>query len=142
MAVFGKVCSECNLEKSVTSFQTKGADFNSNKQKARRGVCRSCRRRRSVLLGRERFKARAIDYLGGKCRGANCVFAGNPIDPVLFDFHHVDGSVKSFNVSAVLSCMHKGGWTKVKNELDKCILLCCVCHRLLHKSENTRTSVM
>ena len=23
-------------------------------------------------------------------------------------------------------------WFKIKKELDKCVMLCCVCHRMLH----------
>lgn len=45
------------------------------------------------------------------------------------DFHHTDPSKKDFGISS-------GGYTrsfeKIKDELDKCILVCANCHRELH----------
>jgi len=42
-----------------------------------------------------------------------------------FDFHHRDPTAKSFNIS------NKKTWEIIKEELDKCDLLCCLCHRIL-----------
>ena len=47
------------------------------------------------------------------------------------EFHHLDSSQKDFSIS------EKGytrSWLKVREELDKCALVCANCHRELHAS--------
>ncbi len=66
----------------------------------------------------------AVEYKGGKCEicGYNrCLDA--------LEFHHNNLTGKKFGISA------KGytrSWDTVKNELDKCMLICANCHRELH----------
>ena len=43
------------------------------------------------------------------------------------DFHHLDPSIKEFNLTR-----NSIGWEKLKPELDKCVLLCSNCHRMIH----------
>lgn len=50
-------------------------------------------------------------------------------EPYLCDFHHIID--KKFSLSA--AC--KSGWNMVKQELLKCIPLCCNCHRRRHVKE-------
>jgi len=72
-----------------------------------------------------KLKQECVDYLGGAC--AQCGY--NECLPAL-EFHHIDPQCKDFAISRVRS---KDGLTLlVKQELDKCILLCCRCHRELH----------
>lgn len=71
-------------------------------------------------------KARAVEYMGGKCFDCSGVF-----DPVAFDFHHKDSTGKDVGVGNLL----RNGWRRVKDELDKCIMLCSNCHRVRHKGE-------
>mgnify|MGYP003431129005 FL=1 len=45
------------------------------------------------------------------------------------EFHHLDPEQKDFGIAA------KGytrSWEKVKEELDKCIMVCANCHREIH----------
>ena len=78
----------------------------------------------AVKKRRKKIKEMAVEYKGGKCIccGYNkCIGA--------LEFHHLDPNGKDFNISA------KGitrAWSKVKEELDKCVLLCANCHRELH----------
>ena len=66
----------------------------------------------------------AVNYKGGSCEkcGYNrCIDA--------LEFHHNNSSKKDFSIS------EKGytrSWDKVKEELDKCSLLCANCHREIH----------
>jgi len=78
-------------------------------------ACVSKNRRRAI-------KQKAIEYKGGKCQkcGYNkCAGA--------MDFHHLDPKAKDFTISG-----NFGKWENIKNELDKCILLCKNCHSELH----------
>lgn len=66
----------------------------------------------------------AIDYKGGRCE--KCGYS-SCIDAL--EFHHRDSLGKDFSIS------EKGytrSWAKVREELDKCILLCANCHREIH----------
>lgn len=79
-----------------------------------------------LIKHRERIKEMAIAYKGGVC--AAC---GLEYDPVCFDFHHADHTQKEFTISHIA---YKD-WDSIKPELDKCILVCANCHRIIHKQE-------
>jgi PHP family Zn ribbon phosphoesterase len=78
----------------------------------------------AVQKRRDKLKLLAVEYKGSCCSicGYNkCVAA--------LEFHHTDPSEKDFGISA------KGltrSWDKLKEELDKCILVCANCHREIH----------
>lgn len=94
-----KVCKRCDKEVKHKGF-----------------FCRSC----YVNQRKQRVKQMAVEYLGGKCIrcGYNrCVYA--------LDCHHKDKTTKSFNISGA----HSRSWKAIKEELDKCVLLCANCHR-------------
>lgn len=84
-------------------------------------LCASCR----VTLWRQRRKLDAIEYLGGKC--ASCGFDKYVSS---MDFHHVDAPKKDFSLSG-----RTIAWDRMKQELDKCVLLCSNCHRAVHSEE-------
>ena len=58
--------------------------------------------------------------------------------PAALDFHHKDHTTKTIGVADAVS----GGWSldKIKEEIEKCDLLCANCHRILHYEENTDTT--
>ncbi len=76
---------------------------------------------KAVAKRRKKVKILAVEYKGGKCqicKYSKCVDA--------LEFHHINSSKKSFGIG------DKGytrSWNIVRNELDKCILLCANCHR-------------
>jgi hypothetical protein len=83
--------------------------------------------KKAVAKRRTKVKKMAVEYKGGKCESCKydkCIEA--------LDFHHLDPKTKSFGISA-------GGfsrsWQSIKDEADKCVLLCANCHREIH-SEN------
>lgn len=85
--------------------------------------CKQCNVDR-VQRRRYELKENAVEYLGGKCCKCGydkCIGA--------LDFHHKDPSEKDFGVGA---SGYTRSWEKVKQELDKCILVCANCHRELH----------
>ena len=65
-------------------------------------------------------------YKGGRC--VECGFEANEDTVAAFDFHHVNPSEKERTPSDMLMLKKD----KVFAELDKCILLCANCHRILH----------
>lgn len=79
---------------------------------------------KAVIKRRRRLKVMAIEYKGGKCQICSynkCVAA--------LVFHHLDPYQKDFGLSM------RGltrSWEKIKQELDKCILLCANCHQEVH----------
>jgi hypothetical protein len=81
----------------------------------------SCKNKYCVDKRRLELKFKAHKYKGGKCE--ECGFKGLPAS---FDFHHIDPKTKSFSIS---SDPHTRSWEKLKEELDKCQLLCANCHR-------------
>lgn len=73
---------------------------------------------------RRKIKLQAVTYLGGactKCGYAKCVAA--------LEFHHRDHSQKDFQISGG----SRRRWSELKEELDKCDLLCANCHREVHE---------
>jgi hypothetical protein len=79
---------------------------------------------KKVTERRKRLKQMAVAHKGGRCEvcGYNrCISA--------LEFHHPDPAQKDFGMSS-------GGWTrawsKIKEEIDKCMLVCANCHREIH----------
>ena len=58
-----------------------------------------------------------------------CAFCGES-DSDLIDWHHIDESTKKFNVGHT-SRGHSDWW----DEVMKCIPLCALCHRKIHKNK-------
>lgn len=78
---------------------------------------------RQAALKRRLLKEEAVEYKGGKCE--ICGYTGFPS---VFDFHHLDPAQKDYSISQrVVS------FAALKEELDKCALLCCRCHREVHE---------
>ena len=77
---------------------------------------------------RRENKIRAVNYLGGECEGCGLT---SPYYSV-FDFHHRDPNEKESDPG---SLMHRN-WETIFKEINKCMLLCANCHRILHEMEN------
>jgi hypothetical protein len=56
-----------------------------------------------------------------------CMDCGGSFPPWVMDFDHVRGE-KIGNVSALLN--NGCGWEKIKQEIDKCDIVCSNCHRM------------
>lgn len=88
-----------------------------------RSRCGTC----NTNIRRYRGKKKAVDYKGGSCE--KCDWSGNIAG---FDFHHRDPSEKDFEITA--NTIASMSWDKIKQELDKCSLLCALCHRFEHSN--------
>jgi hypothetical protein len=91
--------------------------FCERKAGRRRKICGSCQ----TKIRKFRIKQRAIEYKGGVC--VECGWKGHPAG---FQFHHISG-VKEFEIGHSV-----GRWDVIVKELDKCVLLCVICHRIIH----------
>ena len=90
------------------------------------GFCSKCNIER-VNKFKNRRKQYCIDYKGGKC--FDC---GESFPNAIYDFHHLDPNTKSFNVSNKAHCV---SLEILKQELDKCDMLCVNCHRIRHNDQ-------
>ena len=121
-----KMCKRCNTVKKITDFY-KRRDGNDPSS-----YCKPCTNNQAVERQRT-FKKKCIEYKGGKC--INCGY--NKCVGAL-EFHHLDPEDKDFSPSSARSRGETKGNLKdeVKEELDKCILVCANCHREEHEKLN------
>ena len=109
-----KICSRC------------GKIFYPKKQAKTRRYCYNCVSEESSgpTDTRRKIKQWGLEYKGNKC-----YICGYDKCPEALDFHHIDESQKSFSLSD-----HgiKLDWPLIKEELDKCIVVCANCHREIH----------
>lgn len=135
-----KICSKCQLMKPLTdygNFKTTSDGLNYR--------CRICHnaakkqyyndnpkfREHAKKYSKQMYrkiKRRAIEYLGGKCLDCNLEYKPN-INESVYDFHHRDPKQKDFAVME----LRTRSFNKIKDEIDKCDLLCANCHRLRHQ---------
>ncbi len=87
----------------------------------------------TVMVARRRIKLKqlAFEYMGKYCK--DCGYANN-IYMEVFEFHHLEGN-KDFGISQQ---GHTYAWERVRKELDKCVMLCCRCHRIRHAKERAK----
>ena len=129
-----KRCSKCLEEKPKGEFYR-----NHKSSDGRLSACKEClkvadRIRRSekrlelnaYMIRKRRDRKRAvIEYLGGEC--VRCGLS-DPEYPEIYDCHHLDPEEKDADIAKLMI----GSWDKLKQELDKCILLCRNCHSRVH----------
>ena len=76
----------------------------------------------AVESWRKRKKKALVEYKGGKCQ---CCGYSRCIEAL--EFHHLDPNIKSFTISG-----KSKSFNSLKNEVDKCILVCSNCHKEIH----------
>lgn len=108
-----KCCPRCKETKRIEDFYVR------KNRRDPSAYCINC----SKIQSNERVrdaKRKFVEYKGGKCQSCGydkCVDA--------MDFHHVNRNEKKFDIGKG-RCL---SWNKIKIELDKCVLVCCRCHR-------------
>lgn len=112
-ALSKKECKICKISKVEIDFSLYS-----------RSSCKDCHNKvkrssnKTLKIQCVRYKDRKCEHCGyDKCLAA-------------LEFHHLNPSEKDFSISSVSSS--KGLTPEIKKELDKCILLCCRCHREEH----------
>lgn len=131
-----KECSSCGL-KAHTIEHLSLFKKDTKSSYGRRNKCKSCfnnERRKGRYTKEKQYpqnkvnKIKAIAYKGSKC--CRCGIRYDGTNASIFDFHHLSPTTKEGNPSTLM----KVSWSRVKTEIDKCILLCSNCHRLEHSS--------
>lgn len=77
-----------------------------------------------VIEHRRRLKKKLVEYKGGKCE--DCGFDMAYMS--CYDFHHRDPDQKDFQIGGSTKSLEK-----LKAEVDKCQLLCKMCHAIVHE---------
>lgn len=106
---------------------------------SRKSICKSCskliRNKKSQENRKEKkleLKIMALIYKGSKCVDCGIKFPDYP--PIIFDFHHELPSEKNIGINSLMKV--RSTLNELKEELDKCVLLCSNCHRIRHKPES------
>lgn len=97
-------------------------DFYPSRIKNKIYSCKKCDAEQDKIL-RKNIKRKCVEYKGGKC----FVCGYNKFQGSL-DFHHVNPKEKDFAIST----MKSNSFESLKQELDKCVLLCKNCHCEVH----------
>lgn len=111
-----KTCLKCKLSKDENDFYMKDG-------KRTHSYCKKCVNEQTIERQRA-LKLLAIEYKGGVCH--DC---GESYHPAVYDFHHLNPSEKDFSIGRRKSLKFS---QELKDELDKCVLLCSNCHRVRH----------
>lgn len=133
---FCLICSPFNLH-NTKSFVDEGKST-----KLKSGVCCGKINKRkgnkcwgcAVALQRERNFNKIYDKLGGM----NCWICGYNRCRQGLDFHHVLQDQKTMQLSAREMQMK---WSKIWEEVQKCILVCACCHREIHAKLITQDEI-
>lgn len=92
-------------------------------------------RREHYHKDKEAYKARAIEnvricreYVHKIKEEGSCLDCGieYPGEPWLFDFDHIDSTTK---IKTVSELVRNGSLRLLKEEIDKCEMVCLICHR-------------
>ncbi len=114
-----KFCPKCKTVKPICEF------YNRSNRSDGGGYCKKC----SNEVAAERIKAvkiKMIIYKGGCCE--DCGLKLENSHYCVFDFHHKDPNNKDPNFKKI----KYQKWEVIKEEIDKCELLCSNCHRIKH----------
>lgn len=117
-----KTCTQCNVEKETTEF------YHTSKRRSKihlYGYCKICAINK-VKNHQLNFKQACLEYK----QTNSCISCGYNKHTTVLDFHHLDPSQKEFNISKYKKYTNIS--EDLKQELDKCIVLCSNCHREIH----------
>lgn len=84
----------------------------------------------AVQRRRLKVKQLCLEYKGGCCQ-----LCGYSRCSAALEFHHLNPNEKDFGIAAN---GHTKSFEKIKQELDKCILVCSNCHQELHNPDKIK----
>lgn len=116
-----KLCRYCGKHYPEDSF---GVALTTTGKTYRRRKCRDCYRATKKLLIDKHYA-----WLNEQKQVAGCHRCGIK-DPRVLDFHHKKGEDKLFGIGGA---RREVGSAKLKAEIEKCVVVCANCHRILHE---------
>jgi hypothetical protein len=90
---------------------------------------RSYKSRRKYLIEAVRKRRKKVREMAIAIKGGPCDRCGYDRCLEALEFHHEEKGLKDFGISAR---GYTRSWEKIKQELEKCTLLCANCHREIH----------
>lgn len=111
-----KHCPHCGITQSLDQFYKRSNGTSGS-------WCRKCMSEQ-ILIRQQHCKKLAVAYKGSKC--LNCGFSEYL---GALEFHHLDLKKKDSRISRM---SNRKLTDELKQELDKCVLLCANCHRMAH----------
>ncbi len=116
---FDKHCKKCNNVTEHLRYHRKRLNKNGTRKKGFDNHCIVCRKIRSQKRYLEN-SIKCFEYKGSKCYSCDLVD-----DICVYDFHHRDPYDKSF----LIGRNYNRSFQKLREELNKCDMLCSNCHR-------------
>lgn len=115
-----KLCKCCNIDKPLGDFYERNRKGN-----LPQNYCKTCSNKLTVTKETS-MKIKLVESKGGICQ--HCGLKPTREQYCVFDFHHLDPSIKDRNFSSLKT------WSleRALNEINTCLLLCSNCHRLEH----------
>ena len=122
MYIMQLVCSQCKITKEDILF----SKASRNKKTGRASECKKCQ----AKYAKDKYDKNylMVFKIGGECC-KDCGLTGKPAK--FYDWHHLDESTKTNEVTSLLTSTKE----KLLTEVKKCVLLCPNCHRERHIKE-------
>lgn len=112
-----KECKRCNTQKPKEEFYVR------RDRKGLSTYCIECTKAQTLDRQRE-FKRQCVEYKGNKCEKCGYCKSLSALQ-----FHHIDPTKKDFTIAN----KNKTKFSDlIKQELDKCLLVCANCHAEIH----------
>ena len=123
-----RTCSKCKIEKPFEDYHR-----NKGRPHGREYICKKCR----AIWSKERIDKLLAPVISAKLLGF-CNKCGESHIATLV-FHHRDPAEKKFNMSfGKGGIFFKNSEEEILAEMEKCIMLCENCHRILHYKERQK----
>ena len=125
------ICKKCKIDKEESEFV-----FKNKKLNIRHCVCKECQKvykktyyhenKESHIKRNEKTLKKIDSYILDYKLQHPCILCGENA-PECLDFHHIKNKV-----AEVGKLRKKGSFSKVVEEIKKCVVLCANCHRKVH----------
>ena len=131
-----KHCGKCNNHKSIDDFS-----FKNKKKNIRQNMCKSCHKnymkehytnnklsyKEKATLSNIKYISRNRDWVSEFKQDKPCADCGNTYHPCAMDFDHINDD----KIDSISKMMNQAvSIDTIISEIQKCELVCAVCHRI------------